>query len=79
MTHRRILSQLNKQGVNFLLEVNKHPRYRDQVRIEAMALNDAKKAYLRTLFSTSRTQMGRPCGRTRSTGTPFRMNSEYRR
>jgi hypothetical protein len=50
MLHRRGLTQLNQQLVDFLLEVNCEPDYIGQVKVEATPLSDAKRAMLRQLF-----------------------------
>jgi hypothetical protein len=50
MTHREILRLLNQQAVNVILELNHGPQFRDHVRVEAMVLSDAKRAFLKQLY-----------------------------
>jgi hypothetical protein len=48
--HRNIVSLLNKQSVNVLLELNNGPGYKDKVRLQSAPLSDSKKAFLKQLY-----------------------------
>lgn len=50
MMHRIILTLLNSQGVDYLLEVNWGSRYKGHVKIEASPLDDSKRNMYRQLF-----------------------------
>ncbi len=77
MTHKEVLAQINRQGVEPLLELNWGPAYVGRVRLTAASLNDDKRALLKQLYTAFVATPDGPKSWTASTGRASRKNSAF--